>query len=280
MRSNLFLLALACYLSIFVTSASCQITNAGFENWAIGWSGYLDPVDWGTNNGTFSGPSVVQTPGQSGTYAVKLKSVAPLGLSGTISWYSPTSSIKPLALSGYLRRNLIGPQDFLRIQVNVNDAASNQIGALDQYIYGTGITPWTPFTYSITYTSSNTPDEYNISFLHGVISTTTTGFVEIDNVSLTYLTDLNEEVINSIPGVIMLKGDVPDTRRLLFDLMRKTSVTVEIFDISGKKVEKIGNDLDAGHQEMTLNISNLDQGMYICFVHSNSFSKSIKFVRD
>jgi len=267
-------------LVINIRIAASQITNSGFESWATGWSGFLDPVDWSTNNGQFPIASVIQSTGHSGSYAAKLRSASPIGLSGALYWYSPASAIKPTALSGFIKTNIVGPQDFLRIQLNVTDISANQIGSLDHYISNTGPLPWMQFNYTVNYTSSNTPNEYSISFIHGVVSGTTTGYAEIDDLTLTYLTALNEEITNAIPGVLMLDGNESETKRLVFDLLSKSSVIIEVFDITGKKIRNYQDVFESGHSEFTMEIGDFNSGIYVCFVQMGNIRKSFKFVRE
>ncbi len=61
-----------------------------------------------------------------------------------------------------------------------------------------------------------------------------------------------------------------------FEVTKASRVTVELYDVTGKKVTSIHNDLKAGLH--TYNVSGLNQGVYSVSIKSNDFNYSEKII--
>lgn len=62
---------------------------------------------------------------------------------------------------------------------------------------------------------------------------------------------------------------------LNIDIEEPGELTIEFFDITGKKVKTINkNHVDAGEQIISFNISELKEGIYFCKVRTSTFEKA------
>src|SRR5436190_13122166 len=130
-------------------SQAQNLTNTGFENWAIDSTGYYNPVDWYTSNGEAgSVPTVVQAPGRGSGYCAKLLSVPTInGHYDGSMFYLIIGNYRPKVLSGYWKGTLL-PGDLLTAEVNVYNST------LDHLAYGVtyntdSMTDWTAFQVNI-----------------------------------------------------------------------------------------------------------------------------------
>ncbi len=94
-------------------------------------------------------------------------------------------------------------------------------------------------------------------------------------------------------GINLISIDVPEkyflhpnypnpfnpTTKINFDVARNSFVSVNIFDVSGKRIEKIaGSEMRAGKYEFTWNAENLPTGIYYCRMETENYSASVKLV--
>ncbi len=131
--------------------------------------------------------------------------------------------------------------------------------------------------------------DYQISFA-GSGATTTVVTVQVQN--LTQGTSLNlngSDVLHLVGtvGIEQISGNGDNSLRIYpnpmtsaanieFEVSKPSLVTVELFDITGKKVTSTQNNLQAGTQ--TFNVSGLNTGIYTVSIKSDNFVYSGKII--
>ena len=280
MKGNITLICILALL--FVSKLQAQIlTNGGFESWAAGPSGHLDPVGWDTNNDSSMQANVLQGSPRTGTYSCSLVSL-PDGFGGFLGgsiYLSYLGQVRPLALSGWWRGNFSSnPNDGINITVAVTDTSFNLGGV------GTVNTPastdlpnWTYFTDTVNYTSSLPGNATNISISLSSNSASTNGYV--DDLVMTYVVGINEIIEAHFPSAV-LRPDAQSLNHILYvDLLGPQAFQMNIFNIDGKKVYSRNFNLPGGHHEFAVPTEDLPRGMYLCSVTGNGMQRAVKFVR-
>ncbi|CAN5536635.1 hypothetical protein BH10BAC5_BH10BAC5_05560 [soil metagenome] len=99
--------------------------------------------------------------------------------------------------------------------------------------------------------------------------------------------------VQASSGINLFSSEIPDryflhqnypnpfnpTTKIRFDLAGSSFVSVNIFNVSGKRVEKIaGSEMQAGKYEFIWNAVNLPNGIYYCRMETENYSGTIKLV--
>lgn len=72
---------------------------------------------------------------------------------------------------------------------------------------------------------------------------------------------------------------VKELGTLQFDLESPSVVTIEFYDLSGRKVKEIKmSDLEIGEQNISFETNELNDGVYICKVTTNLWSKGKRII--
>lgn len=276
-RKNLLIITLFSFFLLHLSNASAQIlTNAGFESWATGQFGFLEPVGWQCNN-IFPTAVVAQGAGRTGSYSANIKSY----FDGSDSYggqigYFYIGTLKPLVLSGYWRGNF-SSGNYLSAQVFVGDASSNPIGDGILNSPTSNLANWTAFSDMITYTSTNTPASSIIQIVLNTNSASTSGYV--DDLQLTYVTGIGEIGTLHLLGA-WLSHDVHSGNCILtVDLMSPSVFDVEVYDVMGKRVSAENYNLQSGHHEIPVSTDGqFNEGIYFCRVKGTNMDKTFKFI--
>lgn len=96
--------------------------------------------------------------------------------------------------------------------------------------------------------------------------------IYVDNITVTDQEGVptsNEEVSQDVPGQINLNANYPNpfnpTTQIPFELNQATNITLEIYDVMGRKVEVLVDNkvYGAGSHNVTFDASNLSSGVYL-----------------
>jgi len=252
------------------------IPNSGFENWATGGSGYLEPVGWITNNTSLDSARVVQAQGRSGDYCVNFLSIyggsgGPYG--GSIE-FNFGGSMRPILLSGYWKTNFVTASNGISANLYVFDSTLTPFGWASVGTFAS-LSNWTEFSDSISYVSQATA--YSFKIVIGIYSTSPTSIGYVDDLDLTYITSTNEiqttHLLNSY-----ISSDL-ENHSLHLNLPFPQSFTTTIFSADGKKVSQKNYSLSGGQHQISLSTENLSQGIYFCRVVGEGVNKSFKFIK-
>lgn len=260
---------------------SQTIPNSGFENWAMGTSGFLDPLGWTTTNGTLPS-SIVQTTGRTGTYAVKLKSVSN-GTGGIDGGYleihvGPTIGYYPTQLSGYWKAQTLGGLDQLTACIYVYDTAGNYISDQCTYTPWTSNVPnWTPFNSAVGGGVIN--GFFTITLSFGNLSTSTSTYGEVDDLSLTILTDLGEQIVK-IMDHAYISTIIPFKKYSLnIDLLKDIGLKIDIINTNGQIIQTSTNNYRPGHHEKEINLDAFPNGIYMCHIYGEKIHQQFKLIK-
>ena len=88
---------------------------------------------------------------------------------------------------------------------------------------------------------------------------------------------------NGVPAKFALYRNYPNpfnpTTKIAFDIAKASSVTLKIYDITGKELETLYNGYrEAGKYEATFDASKYASGVYIYKLQSDNFSASEKMI--
>jgi hypothetical protein len=88
-----------------------------------------------------------------------------------------------------------------------------------------------------------------------------------------------EENSNTVSEVNLYTDFANNTATLFYDLNTENSVNIDIFDITGKKINTISiSNQAAGKHEVQIDMENLNSGLYFLKLNTSGFSKVVKFV--
>ncbi|MDP4281998.1 MAG: PCMD domain-containing protein [Bacteroidota bacterium] len=270
-----------------------QIPNADFESWT-NYGSYQNPQYWDTPNQytapiPFLGKEVVikSASHHSGSFSAELitQNVIGIGIVPgfitlgkltvdlTTGAYSVTGGVpvydSPTHLMGYYKFSPQGGDSCL-IGIGLWKWIN---GVLDTVGYGyfstiTPATDWTPFSAWIDYDTTAIADSMNIVALSSAEETGTSGTtLYVDGLFLDYTLGVD----NQDPSTGIKLYTDRETQRILlfFDFEKPQSVSVSVYDMTGRKIEKTGKDkIQNGRQ--VLNYSSWKPGVYLVeVIHSN-----------
>ncbi len=273
-------------LAIFLlpVMSFAQILNGGFEQWTGN-----TPDHWSVNNAEQLYVPVTQSnTSHSGSYALKGEVVnflstpwPPIILSGDDGTGFPVSA-KYLSLEGFYQFTPI-EGDVLIIAVTMSNSGNFiGTGALE---ISNSASAYTPFAVGIYYPNPEfTPDTVWIEIIVTNHSTETdhigTQFL-IDDLSLS-MNPTSVETANSVlPSTILLNQNYPNpfnpSTTIGFSLPRNSEVTLTVYDVSGKVVDKLINrqNMAAGYHSMQWKPNTmLPSGAYFYNLEAGTFTQS------
>jgi len=103
-----------------------------------------------------------------------------------------------------------------------------------------------------------------------------------DSVYRIYITPNNNvgiEEINSVQNAQLFPNPGNNTTTLIFTLKNDEQVNIGLFDITGSKVIQLADEeMHKGNQKISIDISKLNSGIYICNVQTTSCNRLLKLV--
>lgn len=281
MKNKSFLLILLIVISRLPLMA--QFPNGDFESWTTGTGGFLEPSGFTCSNDQFSSANVFRDAGHTGSYSVKLGSLYD-SFNGS---YEPgmlqlthqafTGSSNPVAVTGFWKTYNPQVTDALYLEIHLFDASNNEVGQGDINSPFTGSMPnWTPFSFPISYTSSNAVANFSIDIFWGVLSSDTTTFGNIDDLTFNLGTGIDIPVSDKQTFLLQREANTK-----VFHLIPTTStinpVEFNLFDLSGKIVYSANYQFNTG-REQSINLGTLSSGLYICTLTSPASRQSMKLI--
>lgn len=254
--------------SLLSTVVKAQLfPNPGFENWTS-MQGIMEPDGWTSSNFPPT-PSVVQCPGHTGTYGIRLNTVVdPNGgplFGGQIDCFSAIN-IKPLTISGYWKYNNAGTVDGIFIDMNVY-TQSTVVGTLTAHTPGASLPNWTAFSANVNYGLTTFPDYFNMTIRFFPSSTSSlNGYGQVDDLAFTYIAGIKDTITAQFPAANLIHGSSADSYNLLIDILSKENMTAQVYDLQGKLIQTLSKTIPAGHYEFPLELSTLKAGEYIYHV--------------
>jgi len=273
-----FITLLVSFLLHYSNVESQILTNAGFETWATGSSGYPDPANWTTNNSA-GNQKVKQAAGRTGTYSVNLVSVSDGSggyRGGRINFYY-SGSQKPTALTGYWKGNFLSSGDEMKLYIEVENPIFSLIGSGTLFTpHSTNITAWTAFNCPINYTTSDPVAAVTVEFdLWYTTSLNTSVF--LDDLAMTFATGIETQTVYLL-GASLNHDFQSGNYFLTVDFLFPSSFDVEIFDVMGKKVYTRNYSFPNGHYEIPFSTSQFREGVYQCRIKGKNMDRTFKFV--
>ena len=259
--------ALAGFTAANGTGRTVNFTNNSSNAIAYFWN-------FGVNNSTTdtsveANPSFVYP--SNGTYNVVLTALSPCGNAiFNISVVVNDASSNPVADFTYVQTSTTGSREFTFTNT------SDEKGFGTTYHWDFGVTSSTIDTSTaknpvFTFPASGT---YTVT----LIATGTAGADTISKV-LNVIPVGIEENSSTIGNVTLYPNPTDNLVNISFDLATNEDVSVNIYDMSGKLVKSIpSQSLMNGSYEMSIETSELTQGVYFTNISSTSFSKNYRLV--
>lgn len=280
MKKELLTLFLAVGILCLSISSYAQLPNTGFESWATGPGGYLDPVGWTTNSDIANFQMVQQAPGHTGTYCAQLN-YKPLSTipwdGGVITFNSGPTALKPQSFTGWWKTVNHSFAAQLVSHVTVWDANSSVMGSGVAYTNSISGNPnWTQFTVNVGYSNNNAVGFFEVDVWCEPPASPFYGFV--DDVNLTYVTGLEENASSSPVQASYIAPNNHHSHDLHLLSSENFSARVRIMDVEGRELYNHDEQLTQGRQVVTLPTAEFKDGLYFCVIDGKSFANKSKFV--
>jgi hypothetical protein len=251
----------------FVCRLEAQIPNPSFEN----WSSFGDFEDWSSTNLFIAGTVVQSSDARTGSYAARMTTYQAFSgnygtsLESVIFDASTTES----SLRGWYKANLQGG-DRLYVGARITESGSDiQTGtgfvtsssniytefSVGMSIVGSGNPEWGKVTFMIYGPSTNSMSGTNANtwvLLDDISWGGPVSVEEIENTG-TVLESIFPNPANGNPALVQ------------FNMARPGHVLLEVFDLTGKKVSTVLNQvMPTGHYRAEMNTTEFAAGVYFC----------------
>lgn len=279
-----FILLISFLTTGFLLQAQ-YINNAGFETWPNG----SDPTGWQSPNSFTSGLGVTTVSKDvadyhSGLCAAKLETKSVFGYpvpgiltNGIINVNlsaTPPASItggvpftqKPTFFKGYYKYTpATGDVCILRVNLlKRNGSAVDTIGYA-QFSNTATINSWTLFEATFTYLSVENPDTMQVTiYSSNPLSAVVGSILKVDDLYLEGGMGINK--INLWKSITVFPNPTSDLINIQFHNATKTQTTIAIYSLVGQKVSE--TILPTGTELSSINVRNLNKGMYFLYVQS------------
>lgn len=252
------------------------IPNPNFELWTNG-----SPNGW-------MGTGISQSSDfQTGASSVKFTLDTTFGMSflilnvgnmlatGTVSTY----------LNGYIKANLSVSDSFVAEVAYKRNSDQAEAAGVD--VTSISRSAWTPFHVTVIKPSGFTTDSFGIAFVFNAISSSS--WVLIDNISLSNTAIGNELGASLYSGIKNISkqninssiypNPTNGNAEIDFLLTSSSNINIKIYDVTGRCVKTILNEKKSeGGQKITLNATELRNGIYFYTITGDGFSETKKFV--
>lgn len=285
------LLALTLVILTFFAKAQ-TIPNGDFENWNNDGT-YMSPTGWASSDSvlqyfeslysfgnSYYSPSVTQTSGYTGSFAVQLKTtvdtvaslvIDTLGIDSVLTYPVPgfivdsfTIHSTPTTLNGYYQFSEdVAVQDTALIAIQLYQAGDS-VGSGKFLIYNT-TSGYTSFSIPITYYNSGATPDTAIILISSTYSFDTSQFATMTPTFHKNTTLIVDDLsFNGFTGVTTQSTTVaiaaypnPASDLVNFSNLPANAATVEITDVTGRPVKQ------TALTGTGVNIGDLSQGVYI-----------------
>ncbi len=272
------LLSLTVSFLLFSSVCFSQITNNGFENWATDSSGNINPVGWETSNN----PSYISvdsvTPGHSGSYAMRVKTVYIImgGVPGAAILQTGFSFTQTPTRFGAWVRSTIMPGDTAYLIVGLTKG-DTVVAATDSCTFkiDSSYAQFTYLEFPLRITTSTLPDSLYIMVATSLTSNPQFGteLIVDDMAFLNPVTTVSPE--KNLPGSFRLLQNYPNPFNpetvIGFQLSAATAVKLTIHDLLGRTMATLVDEtVSAGSHQAVWNASGFPSGMYFYRLQTGS----------
>jgi len=281
MKTNLLLAKIFLVALLFVQTVAAQIPNEGFEQ----WSGN-NPANWISGNAEgfiFVTPSVNPLSGQ---FAARLETKAimnnlvPAVLSAGDEGEGFPVSQRHGQLSFYYKFSKTVSTAYLYVSVGF-EKGEDGIGA-GVLAINAPADSYTPVTIPVTYINEEIPDlaVILIQVTDQNLNPAASGsYAEIDDLSFSILTDVNDE--NAVVNSFVLEQNYPNpfnpSTRIGYQIAKDDFVTLKVYDIIGNEVATLVNSQQpAGKYSVDFNAAKLPSGIYLYRLQAGNYIQTRK----
>lgn len=274
------------FVCLLLHTATAQIPNAGFENWAN--SSTLD--GWATTNNILFTNVTQSTSSHSGTYAVRgdVAQVSTVTFSPTIQSGIDargfTYTGRPVSITGYYQffpAASSGDRFGVNVGLYKGGVDGLNVGIAPITISATTST-YTQFTANFIYQTSDIPDTCVIEFLIIGPGTGTEAYPHLgsyyllDDLAFAGGTNVENSPVNK-PDDFSLSQNYPNpfnpSTNISFDLSKGGYVTLRVFNILGKEVATLVKGYkDRGQHTAQFDATNLASGVYFYRLDVGNYS--------
>ena len=294
-------------------TAFAQIPNASFENWthtatsgAGGTAGYDQPVSWGTANAFISTLDSVYTcsKGTTGapagssyisltTKTVLITAVPGVAVTGSINVSGTTYSVsggfpnttRYANLTGMWKYSASGADDgHIVVFLSKWDVALNRrdtVSFTNYALPATAVTSWTSFSIPLAYQKGSIPDTAMVVLASSGTSPIAGSYLDIDTLAFTgtVLTGVVTVVNNDAPATLY-PNPARDKSNIYYYSLFSGDLHVTISDISGRIVRQTISSISIGSNNIPLDISGLEKGVYLVYMNDGIGTACKKLVVD
>jgi len=261
-------------------SVTAQIPNASFEDWSQG-----DPIGWNTSN--LAAPSVSQTTdAHAGSSAARLD-VFTINLTtygATLISQQFPQLTRETAFRGWYKGGFQGGDYLMAAAFVVAENGEELQAASGSLINSTNV--YTQFSFPMVDTNEGIPNYGVVSLLiygtGGSFSNTTPGtWAQVDDLSWGAAVSIEEiESTGTVLENIYPNPTNGNPALVQFNMARPGHVLLEVFDLTGKKVSTVLNQvMPTGHYRAEMNTVDLSAGVYVCrMLVDGQLVQSLRFV--
>jgi hypothetical protein len=184
---------------------------------------------------------------------------------GTSSYPYFASTGNPAALNGWYQLNSVSGDQF-KIQLLAKDLSANIKGSATMYYNVTTGAVWKQFSACISYTGTADSAEILFTLINsGGSNTTNTGsYVLVDDLSFGSCLAGIENISNSVTLESAYPNPAATICNIIYSIPNASSVSVALYDLSGRKVMDILNNSNQtpGRYKLPVDVHTLANGVY------------------
>jgi len=246
------------------------IPNASFETWVAG-----KPTSWATAGATQGTTSVAPNAGSS-----YLKLTASSATAG-IAFTQFAVNKRPDKLTGLLQFMAQGADTgiiLLQLTKFNNTTQKSDLIGLGLLSVSAMAMNWTSFSSTIQYdpSSSDMPDSCTIIMETGFNTNHAGSYLYADLLALSGNSSVGE--LNAISSYNVYPNPAKDKLNIECNLKQNTLVQVEVLDIQGKQIKAQDFTMNKGENQVSLDLSDVQKGIYFVRMTSDGESLSQKLV--
>jgi hypothetical protein len=272
------------FLSLVSTAIMAQIPNPSFENWTSGV-----PNGWNVLTFYLTGSVTESSSAHAGSHSVSLNSVlfSTYYLGGFVQTgpstgdYYFANSGNPTAVNGWYQLTTSGG-DFFTGAVTAKSGASAIGAGSAQFTTATAV--WKQFSICVSYTTG-TADSLSIQLeLANSGGYTHSGsFALVDDLSFGSCLTGVDDITKDVSIETAYPNPSSSICNVIYSLPSDAHVTVNLYDMSGRKVKNLLEDTyqTDGRYKLPVDVSSLANGLYFCniVVNGQTYSQKISVLK-
>ncbi len=274
-----------CVVIFYPIISFCQIPNSGFEDWVTDPDSNSNPVGWQTTN---SYPIVnvePVTPGCSGNFALKVKTVN-IGLTipgAAILETAYNFTQRPTKFTACVKSNIVaGDIPLIMIALFKGDSS---VAAIDSCTFkiDTTINQFTHMEFPIAYLNNLLPDSLIVIVLSGFLNGHVGTELIIDDIAFSFegSTDMIEH--KNMKTNFTLNQNYPNpfnpVTTISYSIASSAIVELKVYDVLGNEITSLVNgEQPAGTYKVNFDTQGLSSGMYFYTLQSDGFIETRKMI--